>query len=613
MKRSFIFITIIMLSVYWLSAQSSDKAFDQVVIKDNRLSTKLGQESRFVDVLSKDEIKRMPVNNIGALLQYIGGIDIRQRGPNGVQSDLSLRGGSFEQVLILINGIKVIDPQTGHHVMNLPIDLEVIERIEVIKGPAARIYGQNAFAGAINIVTKVPTKEYLGMNLLTGTHKLRGGKGSIVRHKKNRKSYFSASLERSEGYRDYTDYERVNFFIQNEFKWKKNHVTLMGSYVNNGFGGSNFYAGPYDSLSYETVRTALAAAIYKRPIKSGLIKAQVYHRWNHDNYIFNRLNPSLYENNHFSNVTGAEFNVNKSVTNFLILGAGIEGRIESLKSNNLGNHDRKIGSAYLETRFHFLKNKIHVTPGVSYHYYTDFGPKFFYGVDANVAITKKISAFGGVGTTYRVPSYTELYYSDRSNVGNANLKPEQALTYEVGLKYTGKYILFQGSYFKRDGRDIIDWTKVPIQVDTNIVEKWKPSNISKLPMEGIDASLVLKVNKFSFLSPLRTVRLSYTMLDGSLINPTNKVSKYTLEHINQQVNLSTQWGILSFLHFNMGVRYIDRITTDNYTVMDLGFGGKFLGIYVNAQLNNVLNTAYEEYPAITMPGRWWRVEVGYKF
>ena len=107
-----------------------------------------------LDVLTATQIAQLPVATVTEALQYVPGLDLRQRGPRGVQADLSIRGGSFEQVLVLVDGIKLTDPQTGHHTLNIPVPLENVERIEVLKGPGARLYGQNAFAGAINIVTK---------------------------------------------------------------------------------------------------------------------------------------------------------------------------------------------------------------------------------------------------------------------------------------------------------------------------------------------------------------------------------------------------------------------------------------------------------------------------
>ena len=112
------------------------------------------RESRLVEVITRQKIGSLPAENINSLLKYISGVDVRQRGAEGIQTDISLRGGTFDQVMVLLNGINITDSQTGHHNFNLPVSLQQVERIEVLKGPASRIYGPNAFSGAINIVTK---------------------------------------------------------------------------------------------------------------------------------------------------------------------------------------------------------------------------------------------------------------------------------------------------------------------------------------------------------------------------------------------------------------------------------------------------------------------------
>ena len=117
---------------------------ENVVIQQNRLNLPLTEQSRFIEVIDKEEIQSLPVNNIPELLQFTGAVDIRRRGVNGVQSDAGIRGSTFNQILVLINGVRMSDPQTGHHMMNLPVALEDIKRIEIIKGPAARIFGMNA-------------------------------------------------------------------------------------------------------------------------------------------------------------------------------------------------------------------------------------------------------------------------------------------------------------------------------------------------------------------------------------------------------------------------------------------------------------------------------------
>ena len=156
-------------------AQTTDKeaTLDDVEITGSRAPLALGQAARMVTVLSREEIQAAPVQSINDLLKYAVGVDVRQRGPIGAQTDISIRGGNQEQITILLNDINICDAQTGHNAFDLPCDLSDIVRIEILEGPAGRIYGTSSLVGAINIVTTpspdLPRGEGVGLRLEGGS------------------------------------------------------------------------------------------------------------------------------------------------------------------------------------------------------------------------------------------------------------------------------------------------------------------------------------------------------------------------------------------------------------------------------------------------------------
>lgn len=160
--KSYFFILFFLAGLgLMLSQEDQTENLNEVILNTDRIELPFSEQSRTIQVITKMDIQKSAATNLTELLQQVTGVDVRQRGVEGMQADLYIRGGSFDQTLVLIDGIKTENPQTGHHTMNMMIPLENIERIEIIKGPAARIYGQNAFTGAINIVTKKHVETYI--------------------------------------------------------------------------------------------------------------------------------------------------------------------------------------------------------------------------------------------------------------------------------------------------------------------------------------------------------------------------------------------------------------------------------------------------------------------
>ena len=213
-------------------------------------------------VISSETIKQSTATNVADLLQSISGIDIRRRGTDGMQSDLYIRGGQFNQTLILIDGFKTEDPQTGHHTMNMMIPLENIERIEIIKGPAARVFGQNAFTGAINIVTKNNVSEQLKLNVGSGSFdKLRLGATAATRLEKS-SHFVNFEYNGSQGYRENTDYENLNYFLKSSISTNQQPVDIIATFIDRKFGANNFYTNSPNYNEYEETQTSLVGSVY---------------------------------------------------------------------------------------------------------------------------------------------------------------------------------------------------------------------------------------------------------------------------------------------------------------------------------------------------------------
>ena len=569
--------------------------FSQIVIHEQRLGIPFKQSSRSIDVISDEQIAASSANNVAELLNDVAGVDVRQRGPNGVQSDIGIRGGTFDQTLVLINGIKLADPQTGHHNMNIPVAIEDIERIEVLKGPAARIYGINGFAGAINIVTKKPKENLVTIGVHTGDYQLidtRIGVSNTIGKYGQSASY---SRNASEGYKYNTDYEIEQYTYQGSLGSNGNQLNVLASHSSRKFGANGFYASPDFMDQYEETHTSFVALDYSKLMGGWYISPKLSYRRNKDDYVFLREDPSFFNNIHVSEVLNGEVQA-RSSNPLGIFQVGVEYNMMNLESNNLGMRERNTATINAEQRILLMDEKLDITPGVSYTHFSDLDAKIFPGLDIGYAVTNHFKVFGNAGYTYRVPTYTDLYYEDRANVGNEDLQAEEALSMEIGAKYIESNFTAQIALFSRQGNDLIDWTK------SDSTSKWQPINIGDITTNGIELSAQWRFHATGKFG-LANLGINYTWLDADKSEVDAFLSRYSLENLRHQLSARVAYHV-GEVHHNIQMRYVDRVNLDDYTVVDSKLYYDADKVRVSLNVNNLLNKIYKETNLVELPGRW---------
>ncbi|WPP52344.1 TonB-dependent receptor [Catalinimonas niigatensis] len=570
-------------------------------ITENRMQTPFSESARSIYVVSRQQLEQAPVQSLNEVLSYVPGVDIRQRGPAGVQADVSIRGGTFEQTLILINGIKMSDPQTGHHLMNLPLDIDNIERIEVLKGPGARIYGQNAFSGAINIITKVPAEPMAVISGYGGAFETFGGNVSVALPGESYGQYVAVSHDQSEGYRENADYKITNAFYQSYLQLEEGKVNFMGGYTQRAFGAQNFYTTAYEE--YEEVNTLFLSADYELKKNNWTLQPRIYWRRNHDNFILVRSDPDFFNNLHTTHVGGAE--VHSTYRSKLGLsGIGLEYRYEDINSTNLGERNRNTAGIFAEHRF-YLFDRLDLTPGLYLNWYSDYGWNLFPGLDASYEINTKLKAFANIGRSFRIPTYTDLYYQGPDNIGNDQLEPEDAITYEGGFKYFSGDFWGQLSYFKRDASNLIDWVR------SNDTQPWQPQNFYNVDIQGIEAGVNFDFSK-NQTAWVKRVSINYTFLDAELLDTEGVESRYALDNLNHQLIFEVTHKIIGPVNHSLRMRYLDRATLSDYTLLDSRIFYKSEQFNIFAEATNITNTEYQEINNVPMPGRWFRAGVTFK-
>jgi len=617
MKKTLFVILIFQSITSYVNAQENKQEIelDQVELMSSpRIEVNKADNSISILTISNEEIKKSTATNVSELLQQVAGLDIRRRGAEGMQADLYIRGGSFDQTLLLIDGIKVEDPQTGHHTMNMTIPLEVIEKIEIIKGSASRIYGQNAFTGAVNIITKKEIKNDLSIELSNGSFDQKRGGFTIQKELKNSGILFNYSRKESEGYRYNTDYENDEFFIKSNFKIKDQKISAIGAFNERKFGANGFYASPAAIDQYEETQASLIgfSTTYKK--NDLILKPKLYWKRNQDMYVYLRQDPSVYRNLHISNKVGAELNA--STSNSLgNLGLGFDLSRVSLKSNNLGERKRTMLNMFVEQQVILNNDKIDFTPGLAITYFSDVSTKlnyqnnffnnlFFYpGMDLGYRLNNNLKLYTNIGFTYRIPTYTDLFYSSPTTLGNENLKLEKALTKEIGLKYLKDDFNFNFSLYQRDASDIIDYVR------NNEAEPWQASNIREINTSGFELNVGYKFYLGSFR--MQTINIGYSNIDDELLETDFAFSRYALNSLKNQITGTYTFEINEKIYSTVAYKNAERSDEEKYTVIDFRTSYKLDKFTLSVILNNILDTEYSETNLVPMPGFNSLIELNY--
>ncbi len=589
MKKSIALLFLLIFNI--IISQQDTTDLKEVVVSTTKLEIPFSKNFRTVKIISSDYIKNSPASNVSDLLQEITGIDVRRRGVGGVQGDLYIRGGGFDQTLLLVDGMKMDDSQTGHHTLNMILPLYLIERIEVIKGPAARIFGQNAFNGAINIVTKDVTgeKKQIDMSLKEISYgsfeqKNISAVTKIITNKV--KSLLSFSNNTSDGYRHNTDYKRNNYFVKTSFNLKSSPIDVIASFTENKFGANGFYASPSATEQYEETQASLLGVSTTINSEKLSIKPRLYWRRGQDEYIYIRDNPSVYRNLHKTNKVSAELS-GSYFSNSGVTGFGIDLSTVNISSNNLGEHDRTTVNLFIDHTFKLFDEKLVLSPGIAVSYFSDMSFHSFPGIDLGYNINSNFKLYSNIGKTFRIPTYTDLYYSDRTTIGNENLNPESATSTELGFKYNTSNFKISGAFFNRKAKNIIDYVK------ENEDDLWNAVNIGSLKTTGFELDFRYNFQNQNYLN------LGYTNIkDNNYVTNIN-FSKYSLNSLKHHFTSKLNLNYIRNVNHSFVYKYAERSDKSNYNVLDSKIMyKKGLFIYVN----NILDEVYSETNLVPMPG-----------
>ena len=603
----------------------------EVVVSAQRTPTVQSQLMRTVQVITRAEIEQSPATDLAGLLEFVGGVDIRQRGAFGMQADISIRGGTSDQTLILLNGVNLSDPQTGHHNLNLPADLSSIQRIELLQGPGARIFGPNAFNGAINIITGEPGENGITATLAGGEYGLAKAAVNATLNAGKTRHFLALSGARSDGYRDNTDFSNLNLYYRSGIDLPRLPLDLQAGYTLRAFGANSFYTPKYPDQFEETSSgfLSLSSTITGKSV----FRPVVYWRRHHDRFeLFRDQAPAWYttHNYHMTDVAGASLSWMRTSARFRS-SLGLDYRFEHIFSNVLGHelavpvavpgeHGITFTRSYQRQHLSLMAEqavyagRFSLSGGLLAHLNHSLpqGISLYPGLDAGWQINPHLRLYASANRTLRLPTFTDLFYAGPTNHGNPELKPEEAISLETGLKMSRGRIKAEVVTYRRWGRNMIDWAKFPGD------EKWRSLNLTRVNITGVEAGINLGFEGSGLNKILKTAGVHYTWLQADKESD-GFTSLYVLDHLRHKLDavlthhlgnrsgftwkLSWQDRAGGYQPFTEG-SYAEEIPYEPVFQLDVKAHFDFRKVQLFAEATNLTNARILDHANVPQAGRW---------
>lgn len=506
-----------------------------IEVVGSRVPAALPGVVRGVEMLTAQELARLPGRSPAELLQTIPSVVTGQRQQFGVQSDLSIRGSTYEQVQVLLDGYDMDDPQTGHHLMNLPVGRHDIERLEVLPGHGSALYGSGAFGGVVNVVSARPGGRTGGeLGATGGGNGSYGGWGSldlVDAAGGATSARLSAEGFHTDGHDLDLDDGTVLSGANDADLWSStfrlrheqndDEVDVFAGYADRQFGAPDFYA-PYPS--WEHTRTFFTAARWNRRVREGFnLEPRFAYRRHEDEFVLLRDDPEVYTNDHVTHRYAGELRGIATLGETHALAMGVEGVYEDIRSTGvrggnsaaaLGEHERRRLSVSAELDRHGAPLRWQL--GARLDERSDHEPRLAGTGAVSYDLAQVWTVRGSAGSVYRVPSFTDLYYEDPANAGNPDLKPEEGWAWDAGFELNSTAWHGRAVYFERREDNVIDWTMAPAD------SVWRATNVTDGMVRGVETRLGWRHPRG------HTLGAGWTWLEKTTSLPADYEAKYAL-------------------------------------------------------------------------------------
>lgn len=636
MRQLIILTTYLFIGFTSLKAQETKISIkEEVLIVSNRIEADQYESGKEITVIDAKQIQQIGATSIDQLLRYVQGIEVQPRGAFGVQADISMRASTFSQVVILIDGMKLNDPLTGHFNSNIPIPINQIEKIEIIRGAASAQYGADAVGGIINIITKtrsVNSSSSTNVELGTGDYNLFFGRANTFT-KRNKLSFeIGVDGAYSKGPKPQginNTFGIATFSAACKIDLSKNtHLFYRTSYDYRDFNAKYFYTKSAADNASENTQNAWNQVGFKNTSKKTNTQIDFVWRYNYDSYLFN---PASKANVHYTNFYTLQAYQNLFINRIWKLNYGLQADAKTIKSNDRGNHQNYHIGVFVGMLIKPIDAFI-----INFNHRLDYDKnyKLQYTPQLSIAFNKKYYTIRvNGGKAVRAADFTERYISSNlagplsagRNLGNPDLKTESFWNIDGGIDIKPmKGMVFSATAFSRWGKNQIDYVitnSSELAFFTNVkpnTNYYFAKNIKAVNTRGFELGFNYKKefhkNNFIMLNTGYIYAFSKTT-EGAL-------TKYISNHARHLLTYNIQTQISGFTFGISGLyKYklpdaikSNPLTSNEYALLNINAGLRLaknkLGL--NLHIDNLFNRTYTEVLGAQQPGRWAYISISYR-
>ncbi len=620
--------------------ESSSFFLDTVSIATSRIDQSSSATGRNITVIEAEEIRKLPVNSLDDLLRYLPGVQVSSRGGFGAQSDFSIRGSTFNQVLVLVDQVRINDPLTGHFNSYIPIALAEIARVEVLRGPAAALYGPDAVGGVIHIITRTFENKYKALpnelrgDLLTGQYGLVKGQVGVQMHQGNWNVGAGVLVNTSDGQTLpsglKSDFNTQTYSASAGYRGKNGwQAALRTGYDLRTFNAQYFYTASTADQSREQTIAWWNQGRVAHVGKNSRTSVDFAYKMSQDSFLFN---PAFAANVHTMHSGLLQVHHVQQLNTRWSLAFGGQADRRSIVSTDRGNHQTNHAGIYAIGAYQGQ----HLSANGSFRVDADQN----YGVEAtpqlNLSYREGIWIFrGAVGRAIRAADFTERYVSNNlpapisggRNLGNPDLQAERSWSYEIGTDVAvSKIFTPRFTAFMRNGRNLIDYVLTPASEIANNANLTPGANylytlnLSEVTLRGLEVEAWMHIP----LAGKQNINgvLGYTLLRSQTAD--GVISKYISNHARDLITAQLTWAGPAWsigvqgLYKNRNPDAAAGINAElkpSYSVWHLQGSWFFLNrqFGVTGQVQNIFNASYSDILGAQMPSRWFLGGISWKW